>query len=264
MKKIIALMLALVLCFGLAACGGASTKEDPAVKSEGTMTYADYAAAELNAEVVIEAYVQGKQSWWDKQVSLYAQDADGAYFIYNAACSEEDYAKLVPGQKVKVTGVKKDWCGETMIMDGTVELLTGSYLFEATDITALLGTEELAAQQNKYVVCKGLTVVAADEVEGSETAFLYDWDGSGAAGTTSDLYFKAADAAGNTYTFMVEYYTCDADGAYGTHTAVYEAVTGLTVGDVVDVEGFLCWYNGALPHVTAVTAPAAADEAAAE
>jgi hypothetical protein len=33
----------------------------------------------------------------------------------------------------------------------------------------------------------------------------------------------------------------------------YAAVEALKVGDVIDVEGFLYWYNGAQPHVTNVT-----------
>jgi hypothetical protein len=42
--------------------------------------------------------VQATQSWWDNKITVYAQDQDGAYFLYEMACSEEDAAKLVPGQ----------------------------------------------------------------------------------------------------------------------------------------------------------------------
>ena len=51
----------------------------------------------------------------------------------------------------------------------------------------------------------------------------------------------------HTYTFTVESYLC------GEGTDVYTTVTNLNVGDVIDVEGFLYWYNGAQPHVTSVT-----------
>ena len=61
MKKIIALVMALTMIFAAVACGG----EKPDVKSEGVMTYAEYVAADLESEVVIEAYVQAKQSWWE-------------------------------------------------------------------------------------------------------------------------------------------------------------------------------------------------------
>ena len=81
------------------------------------MTYAEYAAAELNSEVVVETYVQAKQAWWEDKATLYTQDKDGAYFIYELACSEEDYAKLEKGTKIKVTGYKSEWSGEVEITD---------------------------------------------------------------------------------------------------------------------------------------------------
>ena len=89
MKKILALVFAAVLCLGLAAC---NTADDVNAKSEGVMTYAEYMAAEMDAEVTIEAYVQGHQSWWEKDgqgvITVYAQDPDVAYFLYEAKCSE--------------------------------------------------------------------------------------------------------------------------------------------------------------------------------
>ena len=52
---------------------------------------------------------------------------------------------------------------------------------------------------------------------------------------------------GQTYTFTVESYLC------GNDTDVYKAVESLKVGDTIDLEGFLYWYNGANPHITGVT-----------
>ena len=54
MKKYIAMLLALVLCLSVAGC---KESFDPAAKSEGVMTYAEYDAAAIDAEVVIEAPV---------------------------------------------------------------------------------------------------------------------------------------------------------------------------------------------------------------
>ena len=213
------------------------------VKPDGVMTYAEYAAAELNSEVVIEAYVQAKQSWWENQATVYAQDEDGAYFLYNMACSEDDYAKLVPGTKIKVTGYKSEWSGEVEITDATFEIEDGSYIASANDVTALLGTDELIDHQNEFVSFKGMTVEAADE---SGAAFLYNYDGSGSADSNSDLYFNVS-LNGETYTFTVESYLCD------NTTDVYKTVEGLNVGDVIDMEGFLYWYNGVNPHITSVT-----------
>ncbi len=239
MKKIFALLLAVVLAFALMACTDNTANDDANnndviesdVKSEGVMTYAEYAASELDTEVVVETYVQAKQSWWDNKATVYTQDKDGAYFLYEMACSEEDYAKLVPGTKIKVTGYKAEWAGEVEIVDGTFEILEGSYVAPAMDATALLGTEELIAHQNKFASFKGMTV------EGIEYK----------NGEPGDDIYVTLSLDGATYDFCVEYYLT------GTETEVYQTVSTLEIGDVVDVEGFLYWYEGVNPHITSVT-----------
>lgn len=241
MKKIFAVLLALSMVFALAACTSGSNEPaaEPEVdifaKGEGVMTYAEYAAADLDTEVTIETFVQATQSWWDNTITAYTQDNEGAYFLYNMACSEEDAAKLVPGTKIKVTGFKSEWSGEVEIVDATFEIEEGEYIAEATDVTALLGTDEMIQHQNQFVAFKGMTV---------ESEAIYKWDGSGADG--DDLYFQVSKD-GQTYTFTVESYLC------GAGTEVYEAVKGLKAGDTVDMEGFCYWYEGLNPHITSVT-----------
>ena len=212
-------------------------------KSEGVIGYAEYAAAAVDTPVVIETYVQAKQSWWNDTATVYTQDREGGYFIYNMTCSESDYAKLVPGTKIKVTGYKSEWSGEYEIADATFEIEDGSYIAEATDVTAFLASEDLISYQNRFVTIKGLTVAPSTDADGNEAAFLYKWNGSGQDG--DDLYFNVS-LDGATYTFTVESYLCD------NTTDVYAAVKNLSVGDVIDIEGFLYWYNGVQPHVTAV------------
>ena len=256
MKKILSAVLALMLVLSLAACS--QNANQPAsddsnvnnsdsnvaadVKSEGVMTYDEYVAAALDSQVVVETYVQAKQSWWEDKATVYTQDKDGAYFLYNMACSEEDAAKLVPGTKIKVSGYKSEWSGEVEIIDATFEIEEGSYIAEAADMTALLGTDELIKHQNEFVSFKGMTVEAAND---AGDAFMYNWDGSGTDG--DDLYFNVS-LNGNTYTFTVESYLCD------NTTDVYKAVKELKVGDKIDLEGFLYWYEGVNPHITAVSA----------
>ena len=239
MKKLLAVMMAALILI----CGVAMAEE----KSEGVMTYAEYAAAELDSEVTIETYVQAKQSWWEDNgqglATIYTQDQDGAYFLYNLPCTAEEYEQLTVGTKIRVTGYKSEWAGEVEIVDATFEILEGSYVAEPLDVTALLGTDELISHQNELVSFKGMTVEPA--AEGSDAAFLYSWDGSGEDG--SDLYFNVS-LNGETYTFTVESYLCD------NTTDVYAAVKALNVGDVIDMEGFLYWYEGVNPHITAVKA----------
>ena len=270
MKKVLLSLIALVMVIGLAACttGGneptadpgketvapvdnteapeetAAPEEDINAKSEGVMTYAEYDAAAVDAEVTIECYVQAHQSWWDEKITVYAADGEGAYFIYNMQCSEADAAKLTPGTKIKVHGFKAERSGEVEVVDGTFVILEGNYVAAAVDVTDLLGTDDLVKKQNQFVSFKGLTI-APSTVEGDENeyAFLYKWDNSGEQG--DDLYFNVS-LGENTYTFVVESYLC------GKDTDVYKAVEGLKVGDTVDLEGFLYWYNGVNPHITSV------------
>ena len=254
MKKLLAMLLALTLVFAFISCGDTDNDDnggtpaaqvDPNKKSEGSMTYEQYMAAEMETNVVIEAFVQAKQGWWANKATLYLQDGDGGYFSYNTQCTEELYNQLAIGTKVKISGIKTAWKGEVEIKDGTgtIEIIPGDkWIAPATDVTAFMGSENYIDYQNRKVAFKGLTIVASNE---AGDAFLYNWDGSGMEGSDSDLYFNAS-IGDNVYTFVIEYYLT------GENSDAYKAVQALEVGDVVDLEGFLYWYNGAQPHITSV------------
>ena len=229
MKKVFA--FALVLAMALCAVAYA---EETAVT-----TYAEFTEAEVGTTVTIETYVQAKQGWWKDQATIYTQNEEGAYFLYNMPISQEDYDLLVPGTKIRVTGYKSEWSGEVEITDATYEIIEGSFIAEPLDVTALLGTDDLIAHQNELVAFKGMTV----EDYGNGNAFAYKNETE----KTDDLYFKVSKD-GQTYEFCVEFYLC------GKDTEVYKAVEALNVGDVVDLEGFLYWYNGANPHIISVKA----------
>lgn len=254
MKKIIAMLLVVSMVLAFAACGKKeapateapveteAVTEAPAVEeeapaaapaeAEGTvMTHADYIAAELDTPVCVETYVQGHQSWWDNKITVYAQSEDGAYFLYELECDEESAAKLVPGTKIRVNGFKSEWSGEVEIIDGTFEILEGSFVAEAADVTELLGKDELIDHQNEKVLFSDMTFVSLS----------YKNDEPG-----DDIYVTFAKDGAN-YDFCVEAYLT------GPDTDLYKAVGELTEGATVDVEGFLYWYNGANPHITNVT-----------
>ena len=247
MKKIALWLLIAVMALSCFACTvtpeettGAKADETTEAKNEETtkapeatvdvMTHEEYMAAEIDAPVVIEAYVQATQSWWDNKITVYLQAEDGAYFAYEMACSEEDAAKLTKGTKIRVSGFKGEWGGEIEIMDGTFEFLVGNWVAEAFDATALLGTDELIAHQNEFVKFTGLTIASIEYKNGEPGDDIY-------VGVTLN---------GETYSFCVERYLTAPD------TDVYKAFETLQVGDVVDVEGFLYWYEGVNTHITAV------------
>ena len=277
MKKFVAMLLALSMVLAFAACAKTDTTETTAAAAETTaaavettvaaeettaatestdgteaaavevMTHEEYLAAAIDDQVCVETYVQATQSWWEDKITVYCQSPEGAVFAYDMACSEEDAAKLVPGTKIRITGYKAEWSGEVEIMDGTFEFVEGgdTYIAEALDVTDLLGTDELIDHQNEFVTFTGLTVEHSTDANGNEAAFLYSWDGSGSQG--DDLYFNVS-VNGETYNFCVESYLRGAD------TDVYKAVEALQVGDVINAEGFLYWYEGVNPHITSVTA----------
>ena len=231
MKRILALVL-VIATFALAMVG--CSKVDTNKKSEGVMTFEQYDAAALDDAVVIEGFIQAKQSWWDNKATIYLQDGTGGYFVYEMTCTEEEYnTKLVIGAKIKVTGYKTEYKGEIEVDSGaTFEIINdGTWVAKATDVTDLLGKDELINKQNMLVSFKGMTVKSVSykgEERGDDIYVTFTKDG--------------AD-----YDFCVERYLTDPD------TEVYKAVEALKEGDVVDVEGFLYWYNAPNTHITKVT-----------
>ena len=257
MKKFVAMLLALSMVLAFAGCAktesapettaapvettAAAVETTVAVETEAAeteaaaavMTHEEYIAAELDTAVTIETYVQGHQSWWDNKITVYCQSPDGAYFLYELACSEEDAAKLVPGTKIRVNGFKGEWAGEVEVMDGTFEFVEDgdTFIAEALDVTELLGTDELIAHQNEFVSFTGMTVEAIEYKNGEP----------------GDDIYVTLGYNGASYSFCVEVYLT------GTDTDVYTTVGTLNVGDVVNVEGFLYWYEGVNTHITSIT-----------
>ena len=107
------------------------------------MTYAQFAAADEKSEVVIETFIQAKQSWWENNGvgvgTFYTMDKDGGYFLYNMPCSKDDFDnKLKIGAKIKVTGKKSAWSGEIEITEATWVLEEGTWTATAKELTAAI------------------------------------------------------------------------------------------------------------------------------
>ncbi|MBO4734311.1 MAG: hypothetical protein J5662_07530, partial [Clostridia bacterium] len=156
MKKILCLILATVFVLAFASCGEPESF-DPIKGTESgkgvtaVMSHKEFIAANIDTPVTVETFVQAKQSWWEGKASFYTQAEDGAYFIYQMPCTKEEYDALGAGTKIRVSGKKAEWSGEIEIADATFAVLDGNFAAEPLDVTALLGTDELAAHQNEYV-----------------------------------------------------------------------------------------------------------------
>ena len=123
MKKTWNSVLALLLAAGLAGCSSAapassaaaSSAEEPEETTEETteetaeetteetteetadvMSYADYVAADMDAAVTIETFVQGKQSWWQDAATLYCQSEEGALFLSNRSPFLQNPGDTIP------------------------------------------------------------------------------------------------------------------------------------------------------------------------
>ena len=229
MRKLFGFLFALVAVLSLASCG----------KVEGALTYDEYVAAEKGAEVTIAGYVQAKQGWWEKNgqgvATVYLQDNDGGYFLYELSCSEEQYKNdLAIGNHIKVTGIKSEWAGMVEIKgqeagaEATYEVIDGTKIYKPTKCDSL-NNEELIKLSSQKVAFKNLEVVKVD---------LPKSEGS-------DIYFDVTDGT-TTLTFVIESYLT------GKNTDVYQTAWNLKVGDKINCEGFMYVYEKAQLHTTAI------------
>ncbi len=263
MKKLLALLLALVMVFALVACGNTEeetneteeTTTAPVETTEATeeetteateevtepeetatvMTYDEFVAAELDSEVTVEFAIQGTQAYSEEygNTSVYGADENGGYFVYRWACTAEDAAKMTPGTWVRVTGFKAEFAGQLEVVDvSAYEFIEKeAYTAERTDVTAMFGTDELTNYMTMPVAVEGATVKAVEYKNGEEG---------------NDIYLTVTIGE-NDYDFCVE------TDLTNSETDVYMTVAGLKEGDVIGIEAFLYWYEGPNPHVTAVT-----------
>ena len=233
MKKLLTILLGVFMVLTLAGCGQKQQEEEPVVEACPTAanTYADYAAGALEEEFELLMSVQAHESWWDGKVTVYAQDDDGGYLLYDLATDEATANAMTEGTLILVKGFKSEWSGEVELIDATAQIMVGGCdngkVYDAEDVTALIGNnDELAKHMNKKTLFKNLTVVN----------YTYNWDGSGTR-DDSDIYLNLTDENGTPITFTVRRYLTD------NTTDVYKNVEALQAGDVVDLTAFLYWYE---------------------
>ena len=265
MKKITAIALVLVMMLCVVACApattqnpseSASTPSNPSTPAStpdsnntttGVMTHAQYLAAAQDDAVEIEAYVQATQSWYNDAIVIYAQDKSyGGYFGYNIPCSKEDAAKLVPGTKINIKGYKTFYKGmpEIAAEGAVLTILEGedTFIAYAEVMNDLLGKQELVNKAGAYAAFQDLTISKIEFRNGQPGDDIY-------------VDLTLGDA---TYSFCVERYLTDPE------TDVYKAFVNeeVKVGDVVNVYGFVYWYDadedgqsgdGINTHITKIT-----------
>lgn len=219
-----------------------TTAEFHSVDSEGTLSYSEFVKTEDGNTVTFDAYIQGKTTWYNNAASFYLADDNGAYYVYNLPCTEEDFkTKLVEGANIKVTGYKTSWKGQVEVMgnqageEGTYEVLSGTHIYDAKKVDTLAA---LVNYPNQLIALDNLTV--------TEDA-KYGWDGSGKASAGQDIYFSVTDGT-TTYSFVLEAYLTTTQ--FGSD--IYTTVSNLKKDDKISLEGFAYTYNDPQVQVTKV------------
>ena len=209
---------------------------------ETVSTYSDYLLSNGDQPVTIESYLQEKDAWNEGKTNIWLQDEEGAYYIYSLPCSLEEYEALDQGRKLRISGYKAEFSGQLQLTDAVFFLLDGTYLASPFDASAFLGSDELYLHQNQRVRFRDLKI---EPMFDGVSAFYYGWDNSGSPEKQSDLYFTASNS-GEMCTFLIK------SSLRGTESEVYRAVQNLRIGDTVNLEGILSWYNGPQPLVTVI------------
>ena len=267
MKKLTAVLLVIAMIIAFAACGPSnnsgnivpsgnnsntsdSSNTENSIKPEPIkpMTYSQFVSAAADSEVAVEGYLQG---WaYSKQqgnVGLYIMNDDGNFYAYRVVCDDATAASFSEGIKVRVEGLKAYWEGFHEVKEGgKVEILGGTKVYDPVDVTESLADTDSMVRMQGAKVCVTGAVISPKQLEGKDAAFLYNWNGSGAEGNNNDLYIDIKIGE-NVFTAVVE----SDETPEGSDT--YKAVTGLQIGQTVDIEGFMYWYQGPQIHIHSIS-----------
>ena len=221
----------------------AAESPQPAENMSGVMSFQAFLAAEDDSPVTVEGYVQAKEARRDGCCGLYMQNEEGAYYLSRLRCSQQEYDTLKTGRKIRVNGYKSHWNDAIEISDASFTLLEGNLIAEAEDVTALIGSDALRRHQNEKVAFSGMTVEVMPD---GHSVWYRGWDNTAPAEEDSELWFRAS-SAGTVCDFTIKPSLCE------NRDEVLETLQQLQAGDRVDLTGFLRFYNGALPRITAIT-----------
>lgn len=222
---------------------------------EDSMSYADFMALEAGDDAIIEGYIAAKQSWWADKATMYltTDTAGEGYFLYNFACTKEEYDNTYKiGTKIQVYGALATYAGELEITGESINYDLTNVITDAPkmpntiiDVTSSVKSEDLLGIQNSRFTAtlKVKEYTTTDQNTGIAESKVYGYQGDA---PTEDLYLILVDASGNELACCVEQYLTS---SYADVKAVLDT---LAIGDMVEIEGFMYWWNGANPHITSI------------
>lgn len=199
----------------------------PDKKKNTVMNYKEYMAAPMNQKVTIHSYVQAKEDLLEDEdgndtVTLYLQDKDGGYYVYEMPILEMDYDNLKKGQEIYVTGTKTEWDGETEIIESSsYRIGSGSWTAQPLHIDDIFSdVDALKEHMNQLVSLKDITVtdIQLPEQEGGDINIIC---------TKDDISIPVVIVS----------------SLYDENSDEYTQAENLQAGDMIDVQGFLYWYQ---------------------
>ena len=194
------------------------------------MTYPEYLAAPLDTWVVVETYALASLDVEDGKTCVYCQDPEGAYYVYNAECTEALSYDLYPGAPIRIEGYKGEWAGSDHIYNALITPLSGeSYSASPSDIADFWSSDSLIRLQNRLVVLDDVTV--------------------------TNLFFDSSLPQSQRDITIGLKYNGDLGDAQilrrlvGPDSELHQLAMTLKPGDQVTVIGYLNWYSGPNIHV---------------
>ena len=230
-RKVLAAALTMSMIFAFASCKKQENKQEPITGTPISMY--DYFALPDGEELVLEGYVQDKESLWKNSeglttCSFYIQTDVGGAYIYEASVTEDTYNAMTDGMLVRVQGIKSTWSDRPEITKGIVEVVGGNpYSAPYYEITS----DEIPSAALNTRVCVNDAVIGKLD---SGNVLEYGYNNQGGRG--DNLYFLVTINDGNKTVSI----PCTVD----THLVsasdeVYAAVENVVLGQTASVNGIL-------------------------
>ena len=202
-------------------------------------SFADYVAAKDDDTVVCKGVITAmlSKTKGNSSNSIYFQDSDGGYYVYNLV--EDPYTELglAEGMTIRATGIRDTYSGTYEIINTTVEVLDKNINIPApVDFTEIYTNAEsltdaaLVGPQSMLVTIKGVEITTQDAGSGYYRFKLADKESYIRISSSSCPLVK------DDQNIMIANHT--------EHT-----------GYLADATGLICVYNGAF-YLTPVTADA--------
>ena len=276
MKRLLALLLAVVMVFALAACSTEETKTTEAAKTTEKTQETEVATTPAETEAVTEPATEESEIIVEETEPEedFTDDTTVMTFADFMEAEEETYVVIECAvqanqswwdNKITVYGADENGgyflyemaCSEedsAKLTQGTWIRVTGVKKEWEGMIEIMDATFTFVEKEAYIAEAQDVTALIDSEELVNKTALPVIFTGMTVEaiefknGEPGDDIYVTVKSGETSYNFCVERYLT------GPETEVYAAVSALQAGDVIDITAYLYWYQGINPHIIAVTA----------